>query len=139
VHELRRRLGPPDEAARDHYDAAHKTRLAGTEPSMDDHVNSFIFGNGKLTSEQHALVAEHFPVMVTFKSAADWTLPMGQNLYGPNSTPVVLNVGTLTIPPGAWIVTQTTNFTLIASAVVVQSGTPPAGTPPYQIGIFGAP
>ncbi|WP_052201811.1 hypothetical protein [Ensifer sp. ZNC0028] len=89
-------------------------------------------------SHDDALALKHvFPTTVRLLSALDKTISSEWTL-GNESTPVSINVGTLTINQGGYINAYATSVTFVAQAVVNNASGGSSGAN-YTIGIFGAP
>ena len=128
MQELQKLVQPQDpkvRAARQAQLDAVENASAGQELPLEHHVNGYLFGTRELSAEHEAHCATSFPLTLALVSTGTQTLPAGETLIGPNGNPVVWNYDTLNIPDGSWITTQTTNFTLSVTHLVMQY-TPPS-------------
>ncbi|MCY1042099.1 hypothetical protein OV208_12310 [Corallococcus sp. bb12-1] len=127
MQELKKLVQPLDPKLREARQAqldAVANATAGQELPLEHHVNGYLFGTRELSAENEAHCATSFPLTLSLASMGTQTLPPGETLVGPNGNPAVWNYDTLNIPDGSWITTQTTNFTLTATHLVMQY-TPP--------------
>jgi hypothetical protein len=98
-------------------------------------VHQYVFGNAELSDEERAMVASAFPLTVRSIAAPDMTIDSQYDL-GTSGTPVVLNIGTLTINQGGFITIENTALSLTVDNLVRNGNT---GNAAGDINIFGSP
>jgi hypothetical protein len=98
-------------------------------------VHQYVFGNAELSDEDRATVAPAFPLTVRAITASDKVVD-GQWDLGISGTPVVLNIGTLTINQGGFITIENTALSLTVDNLVRNGNT---GNAAGDFNIFGNP
>ena len=111
---------------------------APTAASLPSRVEAHIFGDAPLADADAEQLKAAFPVEVTTLSALNKTLNPGEvwNL-GTSTSPVSINLGTLTMEAGSSIRIQNTILKFTVQTLIRNSGSS-TSTVNYDIGIFGA-
>lgn len=118
VEELRKLLGPPATADRKAL-AAATSAPAG---SPREAAHRAVFAGGLLTSEHAEFVAKSLPLEVKAVSIENKTLQPGEVWdLGTSTSPVVINLGTLTMMKGSRIVIRNTALSFTCQKLIRES------------------
>jgi hypothetical protein len=100
-------------------------------------IEGYVVGNSPLSDVDRQKVSGAFPMDVTVISAIDKTLGPGEVWdLGTSTSPVTVNLGTLTMQAGSAIKIQNTVLSFTVATLVRNSGG--GGAANYDLGIFGA-
>ncbi len=131
----------PAEDRRKRAEALLKSAQASAEGSVEavlHRVRSYIFADEPLAAEDREQIGGAFPMQVQATSLPDKTLgPCEEWDLGTSTSPVVLNIGTLTMEPGSSIVIRNTVLSLSIQTLIRNTATAPG--PRYDLAILGAP
>lgn len=107
--------GLPEATREAHMKALFEGVTVGSDADSQllHRVHDYVFGNGTLSSEDRQTIASAFPLEIMTFAAEDKTINTPWNL-GKSTSPVVVNLGTLTINQGAYVTIENTllNFTV---------------------------
>ena len=116
--------------------APEKSLAGGT--SIVDKAHGFVFGDVPLSPADQAQVALAFPMTVTTLSLPDKTLAANEVWdLGTSSSPVVVNLGKLTMEPGSSIRIANTVLSLSVQTLIRNSAPGAKSSANYDLGIFG--
>jgi hypothetical protein len=153
IDHMRNIMCHADEATRKQRQKAFFDNIASRQSRIEgyhDRAHAFVFADGTLTDEDRAHIHRNFPMRMRTLSLEDKTLAPGEvwNL-GVHESPVVVNLGTLTMGPGSKVVIYNSVLTftcqnLIKQAPSAAAHTALAGNPHfaslaenYDFGVFG--
>ncbi|NGP89045.1 hypothetical protein [Fodinibius halophilus] len=119
-------------------------RPSGTDPdthqTLADQLvkkaQDYVFCDTPLSNEEQTQIAAKFPMDVQVSSLPDKTLAAGEEWdLGTSTSPVVINLGTLTMEPGSSIKIANTVLKMSVQKLVRNSGSTQGAN--YDLGIFG--
>ena len=131
----------PTDDRRNRAPAMLRSAEAAAEGSIEavmHRVRSYIFADEPLADEDRQQIGGAFPMQVQARSLPDKTLGPGEAWdLGTSTSPVVLNIGTLTMESGSFIVIRNTVLNLSIQTLIRNTGTTPG--PGYDLAILGVP
>ncbi len=99
-------------------------------------AQAFVFADHDLTDAEHQSIKSSFPIEVKTSSFPNKTLKPGEVWdLGTSVSPVVINLGTLTMEPGSSIKIANTVLSLSVNTLVRNGSS--TGSANYDLGIFG--
>lgn len=130
-----------DQATRE---AQVKALFEGVAPGNDQdsaflrRVHEFVFGGAQLSDEDRKAVDSAFPLEVSVVAAPDKKINSRWDL-GKSTSPVVVNIGTLTIEQGGYITIENTVLTFNVDTIVRNGNTGSGNLGDFNIlGVAGA-
>ncbi len=107
-----------------------------TASGVADKARDHVFGACELTADDRAQVDAVFPIEATAISVMNKTLGAGEVWdLGTSSSPVLLNIGTLTMEAGSSIRIANTALSMTVRKIIRNAPSAPANH--YDLGIFG--
>lgn len=119
IDELRTLLGPGGETERKAF-----SKAVGSAPASSARhaAHQHVFGTGTLSAEHADFVEKSLPVEVKVASIENKTLQPNEVWdLGTSTTPVVINVGTLTMMKGSRIVIRNTALSFTCQKLIRES------------------
>lgn len=120
LEQLRALVRPRDEAQRTQREQHLALLTAGRSRSIPEDIQSYLYGNGELSTIQLRIAKEGLPVTLNLKSLDDFTMPHGETVIGPSTSPTVWNYGTLRFYSDSYLSVKNTYFTLNVQNLVMQ-------------------
>jgi len=120
IEQVRKFVHPLDPA---HAEAreAHISGLAmGRERTLGEHIESYLYGTGDLSTQQVRAANKGLPVTIQVSSLINDTMPHGETVIGPSGEPVVWNRGTLQFYSDSYLTVKNNFFTLDVQNLVMQ-------------------
>lgn len=103
-----------------------KQRASDRPRTIPEHIESYLYGLGELSTSQLKMTEGGLPVTVNLVSLADYTMPHGETVVGPGAAPTVWNYGTLNFYGDSFLTVKNTYFTLNVQNLVMQYVDPTA-------------
>jgi len=88
--------------------------------TIPEDIESYLYGNGELTTLQLRIVKTGFPVEIIISSVVDRTMAHGETVIGPSAAPTVWNYGTLRFYSDSYLTVKNTYLTLTAQQLFMQ-------------------
>jgi hypothetical protein len=127
---------PDERQVRGKRISARSSPNSVTQEAVLNRVLAYVLGNEDLNADDRRRIQAVFPMTIRAISNLEKTLQPGEVWdLGTSSTPVTVNLGTLTMMAGSSIRIQNTVLTFTADSVIRQSG---PGGPNYDMALFGA-
>jgi hypothetical protein len=99
----------------------HIQQVAKDRPrTMEEHIESYLFGTGDLSTLHVRDIQKGFPVTVQLVSEDERTLPHGETVVGPSGPPEAWNIGILRFYSDSFLTVKNNYFTLTAQNLVMQ-------------------
>ena len=95
-------------------------RSAGRPRTLAEHIESYLYGQGELSTSQVNAANGGLPVNVRLVSDGLYTMPHGETVIGPSADPTVWNYGTLNFYSDSVLTVKNTYFTLNVQNLVMQ-------------------
>lgn len=95
-------------------------RAEGRPRTLAEHIESYLYGQGELSTSQVTAANKGLPVNVRLVSEDTFTMHHGETVIGPSADPTVWNYGTLNFYSDSVLTVKNTYFTLNVQNLVMQ-------------------
>ena len=124
MEQLRALVRPQDQAQREQREEHLAQLTAGRSRTIPEDIGAYLYGNGELSTLQLRIANKGLPVTLNLTSVEDFTMPHGETVIGPSTSPTVLNYGTLRFYSDSYLTVKNTYFTLNVQNLVMQYSDP---------------
>ncbi|CAG9170161.1 hypothetical protein LMG23992_01490 [Cupriavidus laharis] len=120
IEQLRALVRPRNPQQLQDREADISQRSAGRARTLAEHIESYLYGQGELSTSQVKAANGGLPVNVRLVSEGTSTMPHGETVIGPSADPTVWNCGTLNFYSDSVLTVKNTYFTLNVQNLVMQ-------------------